>query len=257
MTKPLDELLHDELDGANSKTDSAELSSLCELNAEARRRFEELGRVETAFRSATEIAPPADFSASIMRRIGIGRQREHARAFPLRDWWSRVTNAPFRGSFVPVFGFGIAAGLAAFVVYDKLTEPTGFIPTQATGTFSSQSTHTKLFEEHIGIVELKGSVSAVYVGGGIRVTLTADEIGQELKFTAEAGGPLAIKGEGNPSGAVSSLSVTGQVVEARVTGAGEWRLDLMTAKKRPDLVLTISRADGAPIWRKVIPSRPQ
>jgi len=87
------ELIHGEIDGANSDAQSAELREILASNAEARELHAEMSNLTETLGQAPSVEPPQGLRRSIVDRIGSHDEPVVAvrpRSTTVRAWWPRV-----------------------------------------------------------------------------------------------------------------------------------------------------------------------
>jgi hypothetical protein len=112
-TQELHELMHGEIDGANSAADSRRLHEFLQRNAEARRRYEELCETVAVLESVEMCEPSPELRRAILAAV-----QEAATTAPVNTGaeggllrrWGAVLKAR------PGYGYAFAAGLALGVV---------------------------------------------------------------------------------------------------------------------------------------------
>ena len=200
------ELMNGELDGVNTPEESAALRSHIASSEEARRRFDELGRMARMFADAGEVKPPAAMEARIMdaiaaRDAAAGRDRGF-----LLDFLSPRRKVAYS------FAAGIAVGIVIFViVYHALSGGNQLDERDLYGALAERERAGAVIEARsveIAAPGCAGSAAVQYRDEAVFVGVTIDSdaaveigiaAGTELplrSFQAPACGTYTIRGSG-------------------------------------------------------------
>jgi anti-sigma factor RsiW len=247
------ELMHRELDGANSPEESAALRSHLAANEDARRQFDELGRVVRMFADAGDVNPPASMEARIIDAIAARHALvERERGFFL-DFLSP------RRKIAYAFATGIAVGIIVFIiVYQALNGGNQLDVRDLYGTLAERERAGAVIDAQsaaIAVPGLTGTAIVQYRDQAVIVSAAVDAE-TEVEIEISPAGALVLRSVRAPECGPYALRGSAEGVAVRVNGRCEFVAVFGDAKgERPPVSVRVTGAEGALFERTFLVGR--
>ena len=239
------------LDGALTPAEAERLARSLQSDAEARRQFDALKRVDAALRSLESVNPPPDLRDGVMRQIRFGRAWANASTVQTpgrwRGLWERLWGVR------PAFqvGLGFALGMLVLLPLVWSSSRLGVDPGQVAGTLTASGlAPSKLEIEGPG---LSGTLLKGVEGEPLTLDLqlrSQSPVEAVLEFQSPVQALSAIEMDG---AGTSVLEYSSRHLTLRHTGDGRYVLKFITATNTwPPMNLRVS-AEGVPVFEEAVP----
>jgi len=241
------ELMHHEIDGANSPDASARLQAYLASNPEARRLYEELASMSNLLQEVKPVEPPAYLPHVIMNRLPASRYTSRSATNWLagsREWLA--TN------FSPKYAFAFAGGaMIGIVMYALLAHPALQSPSEDLSKLSGTMIQRETIENFKTIQTLE--ISGHGVSGKIDLKNTENIVAAELALDSAQPIEVTISFNEKHLG-FKSLTMLDEAVSseailipgaAQLTHAGRRRYAVVLMKKDPAAVMLEFKIVGA------------
>lgn len=250
------ELIHQEIDGANSPEASRRLKAILKTHPEARELYEELASMGKLLEQMEAVEPPATLKPSIMASV---RRRQTPQ--PARTPWFRRSISLLQKSATPryalAFAFGMAAMLLILQIF-KLPPGSGtqnLLP-DITGTMlpPQQAKEAALVERvNFSASGIEGVLTLRRLIQALVVELQAESAVQARFVLAYDAGAFSVAGIG-PSGVMTSYLIQNDPGNFAITAAG--KIDLSTVFQitgigESPLIFAIQQA-GATVYSQAL-----
>jgi hypothetical protein len=174
IADPFIELMHQEIDGANSPEESAKLHAFLASNPEARQLYEELAAMSNLLQEVKPVEPPAYLPHVIMNRLPPNRYASRSETNWLagfREWLAT--------KFSPQYAFAFAGGaMIGIVMYVLLVQTTLKSPVEDWSKFSGAMIQRETIENLKTVQTLE--ISAHGVSGKIDLKKAENVVAAEL-----------------------------------------------------------------------------
>jgi hypothetical protein len=251
------ELINKEIDGINSRADSAKLKEYLAENREAKDLYNDLVRVSTLLKTVDEVEVPRSLRASILNTIDSSRYAVRERRNPLR---SVIDLLPQRVSlrYAFVFSFGLVVGLVIYALFVDMNKDASIDISKLHGTMvlnrASESFETADNVE-INLDKVHGTVTTKHARGllSIEVNLQSQqEIETLLEFDPSA---ISFTSFEQPDNAKNNVNIRENSL--RLTGSGDNKCLLMFNDKAPAATSVNLKifSSGTLVYEKVLSTR--
>jgi hypothetical protein len=180
MDDRLMELVHGQIDGANTSDESAELEALLDGDREAQVLFDDLTTVAGMLNGIEAREPPARLRQAILEALPKGRPADPPRGErfdPLKALFGAMRARP-GFAFAYTFSFGLVVGLVGFSIFANTSQPLPADPSALQGALVAQNVTPDL-----PVVD-EASVDVAGVAGTVRVREGQDLVVVELALDA-------------------------------------------------------------------------
>ncbi|MDZ7359546.1 MAG: hypothetical protein ONB46_02305 [candidate division KSB1 bacterium] len=243
------ELMHQEIDGANSPKESAKLQAFLASNPEARKLYEELASMSSLLQEVKPVEPPAYLPHVIMNRLPTNRYASRPAAnwvAGFREWLA--TN------FSPKSAFAFAGGaIMGIVMYALLVQTTLQSPAEDWSKLSGAMIQRETVENLKTVQTLE--INGQNVAGKIDLKNTENLVAAELALDSSQPIEVTISFDEkqlglksltmlDESAASEAIIISGA---AQLTHAGSRRYAIILTKKAPAVRLEFKIAGAGEV----------
>ena len=249
MTKQIEQLMWQQIDGTITPEDKEELDGYIEKHPDARAQFEELHKLSIALDSVPEVEPPTEL-----------RQRIHASIDPDRYAAQPAPSSPsFIHKLIPrqwsfQYVSAVAAGFLLGVIGYQIINSGGGANGQLDNSYFS-GTMGKDFPAsglQLELDNVRGSIDFRQEGDYAISQLSIRSEGEVDVFLAYDGHPVQFIALGDASSPIHNISIDEKAISIQNLGSGKYQVVFQPAEDANSPLVVRLVADGDILFEKEI-----